>query len=557
MNGVTTAYGYGDTNWKDKLTSYDGQSITYDEIGNPLSYRGMTMSWTGRRLNSITNNGTTSSYLYNADGIRTRKTVGSTVTEYFTNGSTILAEKTGSNVLWYIYDSDGEILGFTYNGTPYYYIKNIQGDVYKVVNASGSVVASYTYDAWGKVLSSTGSMAQINSIRYRSYYYDAETGFYYLQSRYYDPETGRFVSSDDTGYLGMEETLSSYNLFAYCGNNPVIGYDPEGAFSWSTFVSGLSIAFVGITAIATVLTAGCAAPALAGALAVTSGVMCVGFGAAEMSEAYSGHNVIRDDLMGGNDLVYNTVRNSAEAVASVATLTVSAASASSSYTSQCFVQGTLVLTADEAIPIETVLAGMQVWAMNPETGEKALKKVVRTFVNESDELIHVHTGDDEIVCTPEHPFYVPTKGWTGAAQLRAGDILVLSNGSYVTVEKIQHEILEDPVKVYNFEVEDLHTYFVGESSVLVHNLCHANSLKTSKKTELYVLKDQDSGAVRKIGETTRGVRRYTRRYYESNNVYMRVLDSGSKRAMHYQQHRLLKTYVSKMGRLPDLNRSLW
>ena len=152
-----------------------------------------------------------------------------------------------------------------YNGTPYYYIKNVQGDVYKVVNAGGTEVASYTYDPWGKVISSSGSMANINPIRYRSYYYDAETGFYYLQSRYYDPETGRFVSSDDTGYLGMEETLSSYNLFAYCGNNPIIGYDPEGTFSWSTFVSGLSIAFVGITAIATVLTAGCAAPARRGA----------------------------------------------------------------------------------------------------------------------------------------------------------------------------------------------------------------------------------------------------------------------------------------------------
>ena len=199
--------------------------------------------------------------------------------------------------------------------------------------------------------------------------------------------------------------------------------------------------------------------------------MCVGFGAAEMSEAYSGHNVIRDDLMKGNELVYNTVRNSAEAVASVATLAVSAASAANSAASQCFVAGTPVLASDETIPIETVLAGMQVWAMDPETGEKALKTVVRTFVNESDELIHVHTGAEEIICTPEHPFYVPAKGWTGAAQLRAGDILVLSNGSYVTVEKIQHEILEDPVKVYNFEVEDFHTYFVGESSVLVHNDC--------------------------------------------------------------------------------------
>ena len=226
VNGTTTSYGYGDTNWKDKLTSYDGQSITYDEIGNPLSYRGMTMSWTGRRLNSITNSGVSNSYLYDADGIRTRKTVGSTVTEYFTNGSTILAEKTGSNVLWYIYDSDGEILGFTYNGTPYYYIKNVQGDVYKVVNASGSVVASYTYDAWGKVLSATGSMANINPIRYRSYYYDAETGFYYLQSRYYDPETGRFLNAD--GQLGYSGHITAYNLFCYCNNNPIRYIDTTG-----------------------------------------------------------------------------------------------------------------------------------------------------------------------------------------------------------------------------------------------------------------------------------------------------------------------------------------
>ena len=91
-------------------------------------------------------------------------------TEYFTNGSTILAEKTGDNILWYIYDSDGDLLGFTYNDTPYYYVKNMQGDVYKVVNSNGQVVASYTYDAWGKVLTATGTMADINPIRYRGYY---------------------------------------------------------------------------------------------------------------------------------------------------------------------------------------------------------------------------------------------------------------------------------------------------------------------------------------------------------------------------------------------------
>ena len=82
----------------------------------------MTMSWTGRRLSSLFTDTSEITYLYGADGIRTQKTVDGVTTQYFVSGSTILAEKTGSNVIWYIYDSDGELLGFTYNGTPYYYV---------------------------------------------------------------------------------------------------------------------------------------------------------------------------------------------------------------------------------------------------------------------------------------------------------------------------------------------------------------------------------------------------------------------------------------------------
>lgn len=100
----------------------------------PLSYRGKTLTWTGRRLDSLTQNGSTNTYLYNADGIRTQKTVNGTATEYFLNGSTILAEKTGDTILWYLYDSDGTIWGFTYNGTAYYYVKNMQDDVLAIVD---------------------------------------------------------------------------------------------------------------------------------------------------------------------------------------------------------------------------------------------------------------------------------------------------------------------------------------------------------------------------------------------------------------------------------------
>ena len=110
---------------------------------------------------------------------------------------------------------------------------------------------------------------------------------------------------------------------------------------------------------------------------------------------------------------------------------------------------------------------------NPDTGETALKRVVRTFKNESEELVHLTINGEEIVTTPGHPFWVPVKGWTKAVHLRAGDRLQLLNGEYVVVEQVQHELLEDPVFVYNFEVEDFHTYYVGTDSVLVHNVCRA------------------------------------------------------------------------------------
>ena len=109
----------------------------------------------------------------------------------------------------------------------------------------------------------------------------------------------------------------------------------------------------------------------------------------------------------------------------------------------------------------------------PISGNVALKRVEDTFIRESSELVHIYVNGEEIIATPEHPFYTPVYGWTSAAHLRAGDILVLVNGEYVVVEKVQHELLESPVKVYNFQVEDHHTYYVAKCGVLVHNRCGA------------------------------------------------------------------------------------
>ena len=119
--------------------------------------------------------------------------------------------------------------------------------------------------------------------------------------------------------------------------------------------------------------------------------------------------------------------------------------------------------------------------MLPTRNGKSSSKCLKTKENIED--------GEEIVCTNEHPFYVPVKGWTAACQLRAGDRLQLVNGEYTIVEQVQHEILEAPVKVYNFEVEDFHTYYVGEESVLVHNKCMpykymSNKEKNILKTEI-------------------------------------------------------------------------
>jgi hypothetical protein len=137
--------------------------------------------------------------------------------------------------------------------------------------------------------------------------------------------------------------------------------------------------------------------------------------------------------------------------------------------SECFIAGTIIATSFGSKSIEEINAGDLVYSKDENTGEQGYKAVVRTFIRETNELVHISVDGQMITTTQEHPFYVPKKGWTNALQLRAGDLLVLTDGDYVVVEQVQHEICEAPVKVYNFEVAEWHTYFVSDSGVWVHN----------------------------------------------------------------------------------------
>lgn len=204
-------------------------------------------------------------YAYNGDGQRVSKTYNGTTTEYFYNGEILAGQKTGDDVIVFMYDNNGDAFGFIYNETEYYYVKNAQNDIIAIADADGTVIANYYYDAWGKPEGITGNteIANLNPLRYRSYYYDSDTGLYYISSRYYAPEICRFINVDDIDYLGTDASPLSYNLFAYCMNNTVNRFDVNGNFSvpnWLKVTVG-AVAIAGL-AVATVCTGGAASAGL-------------------------------------------------------------------------------------------------------------------------------------------------------------------------------------------------------------------------------------------------------------------------------------------------------
>ena len=192
----------------------------------------------------MTDGTATWSYTYDANGMRTQRSNSTTAYNYVYNGSQLSQMTVGGNTLGFAYDASGKPMMVTYNGTKYYYITNLQGDITGIADSSGAVVVSYTYDAWGKPLSITGSMAAtlgtLNPLRYRGYVYDTETGFYYLQSRYYDPEIGRFINAD--AFPSTGQGIIGNNMFAYCGNNPTTRTEIGGYF-WDTVFDVLSLCF--------------------------------------------------------------------------------------------------------------------------------------------------------------------------------------------------------------------------------------------------------------------------------------------------------------------------
>lgn len=280
LAGDTVTYSYDNSSWNDLLTAYDGQKIAYEGqtynfsrnsvsgtviSGNPVSYyngKRWNMEWVnGNRLAEASSGTTNVSYTYDRTGLRSTKTVNGTTYHYAYAGDKLVWQEWDGNEMFFFYDESNAPIGFWYHpasgsNVTGYYMTTQQGDITRIEDVNGNVLATYEYDAWGRIISSSGSLATINPLRYRGYYYDTETELYYLSNRYYDPKVSRFINADSTDAVLSANGLYDQNLFVYCDNNPVMYADNEGDF-WHIVVGAAVGGLIsGVVQVATNLATG-------------------------------------------------------------------------------------------------------------------------------------------------------------------------------------------------------------------------------------------------------------------------------------------------------------
>lgn len=410
-----------------------------------------------------------------------------------------------------------------------------RGSTTAITDENGVVTDRFDYGPYGELVNHAGDTDTPFLYNGRDGVMTDNNGLYYMRARYYNPEIKRFINQDIlAGSINDGRTLNRYayvngnpvSLTDPFGLSPSIGgmgivhglldlismVDPFGvadlinagiyALEGDTFNAMLSLACAAVPAFLdagakglkwgtkafkatkagqklvnstskvfkyssrvtkTIKTAICRTASTKYGKILKSKVAWDAVAGAGVSAA--GQKIVNgevDWLQVGKDAVVSAVAGK---------ITRKLTGASDFIDGFCFTADTLIATKVGSKQIKDVEVGDEVYSANPETGEKGLKKVTQVFVNETDTLIHVFVGDEEIRTTPTHPFWVEGKGWIDAGYLVAGDKLRLYNGELLEVERVEVECLDEVIKVYNFEVEDWHTYYVSGSEVLVHNAC--------------------------------------------------------------------------------------
>ena len=414
----------------------------------------------------------------------------------------------------YFYDAEG-IAGLRYDGCNFTFIKDPLGNVSKILY-QGKTIGEYIYDAWGncqvKELSidsdaTNGARDRFvlhnNPFRWKSHYLDLETGLYFVNGRYYSPTLMQYLNADNIENITPTEVnaLDRYaitldNSITYEVNENTIFTDTElypdptydplldkswWSLNWKKAIQWIAFSVVFIVSIVLMCIPATSAFGvgmfMAGLKAAVSGAIIGGI-IGGIINAINGNSFMEGLVKGAIEGFINGFTTGALMFCASQAITAlsNAASGRCSAQGQCFIVGTLVLTSLGKKKIEDIKVGDEVLAYDEETGEKSIKKVVNLLRNKTKKWIHLlfelEDGTTEkLVCTEGHPFYVEKLGWVKSCDLIENDSVLMYNNCTASLIRKEIEELEVEETTYNFEVEDYHTYYVGENSLLVHNKC--------------------------------------------------------------------------------------
>jgi len=512
-------YQYNEKGFLKTLTLKDQKiQYVYDKFGNVNRmdfidehvHEVFLLSWERGNLLSQYGN---YKYFNNYQGVRFKKEVNGLTKQYYLDSHKILGEdwSDGTKIRYY-YDATG-IAAMKYNNVLYKFMVDSRGNVRKIFH-DYKLVCSYDYNSFGeckislydengKQVNDTNHIGNINPFRWKSFYLDVETNLYYVQGRYYNPKSGSYLNADnptrllDNAYIlnGLDRhaaTLDNLvskeiNLLSIFTTNKYYPdpsyYSSEGKSWWD--LNWKKVVAPALFVISIVLT-------------LIPGTQCIGINMLQMGVKFAITGMIFGGVVSGikaaiqGENIWKAVHEGMVNGFLDGYILGSIMGFVTSFTSvcgNCFKAGTLVLTSEGHKKIEDIQVGDKVWAYDEKSQSKRLKKVVQVFQNKTKKWLHIHINEEEIICTPEHPFYVinpkeiPTlqfegreafqyEGeWVASKDLKEGMQVLLANGKYATIEVVETEELDTFETTYNFEVEDDHTYFVGTTSILVHNVC--------------------------------------------------------------------------------------
>jgi RHS repeat-associated protein len=458
------------------------QAETSDATGNTVATGGRSYTYNSW-LKLVSMNGGQVTLAYNGLGQLVSKTSGGITTQYLiddlspTGYPQVVAELVnGQAVRTYTYGLERISELQTVNNAPTasFYQYDGRGTVRTLTDASGAVTDSYEYDAFGNLISKTGTTP--NAYLYRGERYDAAVGLYYLRARWYNPVTGRFMTRDP--YQGSVYDPASLHRYNYARSNPANFIDPSGRLSAGEYgqlaLNTLKNAYV-LTAYQFVQN--CTIYAIA------SSVQLVGDNAGfHVDDLWTNFKAcgatITVSNFGRAFLANTALLGLGEGLGALGAWLDGAEQGAGLEPALdcglCFAAGTPVHTDHGSVPIERIKVGDKVWAHNEETGANELRTVTAIAPQHRDHLLELRIEGEKnaLRATPVHPFYArrnPSEvaHWIDAGDLVAGEQIETQDGRWVAVQSVT------PIKglsvVYNFTVEEDHDYFVGDKGLLVHN----------------------------------------------------------------------------------------